>query len=388
MTTEQPRVHPDAPQGIVRIFDTTLRDGEQSPGATMNSAEKLEVARQLSVLGVDVIEAGFPAASPDDLEAVRRIAQEVGKKDGPIIAGLARCWRDDIDKAWQGVREASKPRIHTFLATSDLHMERKLGMTRVFGDDGRVVPVTVIGATPNTVTRLRSAEQDGYTAVQLGAGTARRVTKPVAGQFKELPKEQQRPAAVREFRIGADEAYEVGQQLDVSLFEAGDLVDVVGVSKGHGFTGTIARHNFKRGPVTHGSHNVRKPGSIGASAYPSRVFKGMRMAGRMGGKRVTQVGLVVHDVDVEMAEPFDHGPGANGEVLQRSLEGRRLERLTRRRPEKVVEKPQHPRAVFPERRGNRPLLGGPRLQLGRPTQGLGPAIKHWRLPNGPGQGEP
>ena len=114
----------------VRIFDTTLRDGEQSPGASMTSAEKLEVARQLATLGVDVMEAGFPAASPDDLEAVRRIAIEVGTEDGPIITGLARCWREDIDKAWQGVREAAKPRIHTFLATSDLHMERKLGMTR------------------------------------------------------------------------------------------------------------------------------------------------------------------------------------------------------------------------------------------------------------------
>ncbi|MEM1248768.1 MAG: 2-isopropylmalate synthase [Acidobacteriota bacterium] len=114
----------------IRIFDTTLRDGEQSPGASMTSAEKLEVARQLGVLGVDVIEAGFPAASPDDLEGVRRIAQEVGTDSGPIITGLARCWREDIDKAWQGVRDAAKPRIHTFLATSDLHMERKLGMTR------------------------------------------------------------------------------------------------------------------------------------------------------------------------------------------------------------------------------------------------------------------
>lgn len=114
----------------ILIFDTTLRDGEQSPGASMTSAEKLEIARQLSRLGVDVIEAGFPAASPDDLEAVRRIATEVGKNDGPIITGLARCWRDDITKAWEGVREAAKPRIHTFLATSDLHMERKLSMTR------------------------------------------------------------------------------------------------------------------------------------------------------------------------------------------------------------------------------------------------------------------
>ena len=117
-------------EDYVRIFDTTLRDGEQSPGATMTSAEKLEVARQLAVLGIDAMEAGFPAASPDDLEGVRRIAREVGGGNGPVIAGLARCWREDIDKAWQGVQDAAKPRIHAFIATSDLHMERKLGMTR------------------------------------------------------------------------------------------------------------------------------------------------------------------------------------------------------------------------------------------------------------------
>jgi len=118
----------------VRIFDTTLRDGEQSPGATMTSAEKLEVARALARLGVDVIEAGFPAASPDDLEAVRRIAVEVGNSsDGgrvPIICGLARATRNDIDKAWQAVQPAARPRIHTFLATSEIHMQYKLRMTR------------------------------------------------------------------------------------------------------------------------------------------------------------------------------------------------------------------------------------------------------------------
>jgi len=115
---------------VVRIFDTTLRDGEQSPGASLTSAEKLEIARQLARLGVDIIEAGFPAASPDDLLAVQRIAQEVGTPDGPVIAGLARAAQNDIDKAWEAVRPAAKPRIHTFLATSDIHMERKLRMTR------------------------------------------------------------------------------------------------------------------------------------------------------------------------------------------------------------------------------------------------------------------
>src|SRR5512136_1463926 len=118
----------------VRIFDTTLRDGEQSPGATMTSAEKMEVARALAKLGVDIIEAGFPAASPDDLEAVRRIAVEVGNPaDGskaPVICGLARATKSDIDKAWEAVREAQKPRIHTFLATSEIHMQYKLKMDR------------------------------------------------------------------------------------------------------------------------------------------------------------------------------------------------------------------------------------------------------------------
>ncbi len=115
---------------VVRIFDTTLRDGEQSPGASLTSAEKIDIARQLAKLGVDIIEAGFPAASPDDLEGVRRVANEVGTADGPVICGLARTTKNDIDKAWEAVREAAKPRIHTFLATSDIHMEHKLRMTR------------------------------------------------------------------------------------------------------------------------------------------------------------------------------------------------------------------------------------------------------------------
>ena len=121
-------------ENYVKIFDTTLRDGEQSPGATMTSAEKLELARALAKMGVDIIEAGFPAASPDDLEAVRRIAVDVGcPRDGskaPIICGLARATKNDIDKAWQGIQDAQKPRIHTFLATSDIHMQYKLKMSR------------------------------------------------------------------------------------------------------------------------------------------------------------------------------------------------------------------------------------------------------------------
>ena len=116
---------------IVRIFDTTLRDGEQSPGATLNIDEKLEIARQLARLGVDVIEAGFPIASPGDFEAVRRVAREVGQaENAPAIAGLARCNKADIDRAWEAVREAKRPRIHTFLATSDIHLQYKLKISR------------------------------------------------------------------------------------------------------------------------------------------------------------------------------------------------------------------------------------------------------------------
>ena len=120
-------------ENVVRIFDTTLRDGEQSPGATLTSAEKLEIARQLARLGVDIIEAGFPAASPDDMAAVQRIAREVGTADGPVIAGLARTVESDILASWEGVREAAKPRIHTFLGTSDIHLKYQTGLTRVEG---------------------------------------------------------------------------------------------------------------------------------------------------------------------------------------------------------------------------------------------------------------
>ncbi len=190
-------------------------------------------------------------------------------------------------------------------------------MTRIFEDDGSVVPVSVIEATPNTVTRLRDVEKDGYAAVQLGAGVARRATKPVAGQFKHLEKDHQRPKHVREVRLDETDGYEVGQQLGVDLFEAGELVDVTGVSKGHGFTGVIARHNFKRGPKTHGSDHHRAPGSIGAGTYPGRVWKGTRMAGHMGNEQVTVKKLTVVKVDPERNLILVKGavPGARNGLL-------------------------------------------------------------------------
>jgi len=160
---------------------------------------------------------------------------------------------------------------------------RKVGMTQVFAEDGTMVPVSVLAVEPNTVTLLRTQERDGYTAVQVGAGTARRTTKPRAGQLQDLPKVRD----VREFRVDDVADYEVGQSLDVSLFEEGDSVAITGTSKGKGFAGTIKRHHFRRGPETHGSDSHRAPGSIGGGTYPGKVFRGTPMAGHMGHERVT-----------------------------------------------------------------------------------------------------
>jgi large subunit ribosomal protein L3 len=194
---------------------------------------------------------------------------------------------------------------------------RKLGMTRLFGDDGSVVPVSVIEATPNTVARIRTAERDGYAALQVGAGTARKATKPVAGQFAHLPKAAQKPRHVREVRVADGEEFEVGQELTVSLFEAGDLVDITGVSKGHGFTGVIARHGFRRGPKSHGSDHHRAPGSIGAGTFPGRVWKNTGMAGQMGNEQVTVKKLRVERVDPERSLILVRGavPGPRNGLL-------------------------------------------------------------------------
>jgi large subunit ribosomal protein L3 len=190
-------------------------------------------------------------------------------------------------------------------------------MTRIFADDGSVVPVSVIEATPNSITRLRTPEQDGYAALQLGAGVARRQTKPVAGQFAHLDKALQKPSVVREMRVDSVDGFEVGQTLDVSLFGPGDLVDVMGVSKGRGFAGTIERHHFKRGPKTHGSTNIRQPGSIGAGTTPGRVFKGTPMGGHLGDERVTVKKLTVIRVDPERNLILVKGavPGARNALL-------------------------------------------------------------------------
>ena len=175
---------------------------------------------------------------------------------------------------------------------------RKLGMTQVFDpESGRVTPVTVIEAGPCPVVDVKTVDSDGYEAVQLAFEQVaeRKLSRAELGHLKRGQAGPHRRLV--EFR-GPSELT-VGEAVTVEAFEPGEHVKVSGIGIGKGFAGTIKRHNFSRGPKTHGSHNIRKPGSIGASATPSRVFKGVRMAGRMGGKRVTQVGLTVHEIDPE-----------------------------------------------------------------------------------------
>ena len=175
---------------------------------------------------------------------------------------------------------------------------RKLGMTQVFDPEtGEVTPVTVIEAGPCPVVQVKTIESDGYEAVQVAFEPVaeRKLSRPEVGHLRKGQAGPHRHLV--EFRGGSE--LTVGESVTVETFEPGDHVKVSGVSIGKGFAGTVKRHRFSRGPETHGSHNVRKPGSVGASATPSRVFKGVKMAGRLGGKRVTQVGLTVHGVAAE-----------------------------------------------------------------------------------------
>ncbi|ORM25016.1 50S ribosomal protein L3 [Williamsia sp. 1135] len=194
----------------------------------------------------------------------------------------------------------------------------KLGMTQVFDEDNRVIPVTVVKAGPNVITQIRTEETDGYTAVQLayGAIDPRKVTKPVAGQFAKAGVTPRRH--VSEIRVHDVSEYTVGQELTAEIFVDGALVDVTGTSKGKGFAGVMKRHGFKGLGASHGVHRVhRSPGSIGGCATPGRVFKGMRMAGRMGNDKVTTQNLKVHKVDAESGLLLIKGaiPGRKGAIV-------------------------------------------------------------------------
>ncbi|MCT1958387.1 50S ribosomal protein L3 [Kocuria rhizophila] len=194
----------------------------------------------------------------------------------------------------------------------------KLGMTQVWDENGKFVPVTVVKADSNVVTQLRNEDKDGYNAVQIGFGAIdpRKVTKPLAGHFAAAGVTPRRH--VVELRTSDAAEYELGQELSVELFEAGAKVDVVGTTKGKGTAGVMKRHGFSGVGASHGAHkNHRKPGSIGGASYPARVFKGMRMAGRMGNARHTTMNLNVHAVDAENSLLLIKGalPGPKGSVV-------------------------------------------------------------------------
>jgi large subunit ribosomal protein L3 len=194
----------------------------------------------------------------------------------------------------------------------------KLGMTQVFDTNNRIVPVTVVKAGPCVVTQLRTEQKDGYVAVQLAFGSIdpRKVTKPLTGHFTKAGVTPRRH--IVELRTGDADQYTLGQEVGPEIFESGQLVDVTGTSKGKGFAGVMKRHGFHGVSSSHGSHrNHRKPGSIGACATPGRVFKGLRMAGRMGNERVTTQNLMVHAVDVEKGLLLIKGaiPGNTGTLV-------------------------------------------------------------------------
>jgi large subunit ribosomal protein L3 len=200
---------------------------------------------------------------------------------------------------------------------------RKVGMTQIFAEDGTVTPVTVIKAGPCVVVQKKtSGGRDGYNAVQLGLVEdkpikVKNVTKPLLGHFEKTGNGIPPTRILREVRMDVEPEANIGDQILVDQFADGDKIEVVGKSKGRGFAGTIKRHNFARGPESHGSMNVRAPGSIGQSAYPSRVIKGTRSSGHMGDARVTVRGLTVAKVDVENHLLMVRGavPGANGSLV-------------------------------------------------------------------------
>ena len=207
--------------------------------------------------------------------------------------------------------------MSTITATKGV-LGTKLGMTQVWDENNKVIPVTVVQVSPNVITQIRTQDNDGYDAIQIAAGPIdpRKVTKPLKGHFEKAGVTPRRH--ITEIRTSDASSYEVGQEINADVFEPGTVVDVVGTSKGKGTAGVMKRHNFSGVGASHGAHrNHRKPGSIGASATPSRVFKGMRMAGRMGNERVTVMNLKVHAVDAERNLLLIKGavPGPKGRLV-------------------------------------------------------------------------
>ncbi|HCX63802.1 MAG TPA: 50S ribosomal protein L3 [Eubacteriaceae bacterium] len=196
-------------------------------------------------------------------------------------------------------------------------MGKKIGMTQIFDDNGAFVPVTVIEAEPCLVTQVKNVETDGYNAVQIGTGAVKenRVIKPKKGHFDK--NELAYKKTLKEFRVESVEGCKEGDEIKVDVFEAGDKIDVTGTSKGKGFAGTIKRHNQSRGPMKHGSHYHRSPGSMGASASPSRVFKGKKLPGQMGNKQITVQNLEIVKIDSERNLILVKGavPGVRGSMI-------------------------------------------------------------------------
>ncbi|GIW07851.1 MAG: 50S ribosomal protein L3 [Dehalococcoidia bacterium] len=202
------------------------------------------------------------------------------------------------------------------MAEVDGILGRKLGMSQVFRQDGRVVPVTAIEAGPCTVTQVKTVEKDGYSAVQVGFGTKNKLNRPLRGHLRKAGVQSVR--YLREFRLPADPSIALGATIDVGIFKPGDHVDVVGISKGKGFAGVVKRHRFGGGPKTHGqSDRHRAPGSIGSGTTPGRVLRGLRMAGHMGHERVTVQNLEVVEADPNRNLLLVKGsvPGANNGLL-------------------------------------------------------------------------
>jgi large subunit ribosomal protein L3 len=191
---------------------------------------------------------------------------------------------------------------------------KKIGMSQVFGDNGKAEAITVIEAGPCTVTQIKTSAKEGYEAVQLGFGNAKKLSKAEQGHLKELGKLKE----LREFRVESTAEVKVGDKVDVNLFKTGDVINVIGVSKGKGFAGVVKRHGFHGGPKTHGqTDRHRAPGAIGATTSPGRVLKGMRMAGHMGDEQITVKGLKVYKTDPEHNLLLVQGavPGAKNGLL-------------------------------------------------------------------------